>query len=299
MIRLYGWAFASHRLMKFRIHYRADFAYEEPVSLSPHVLRIFPKADQFLRVLETHFSPPAEADCQFRRDLYDNHVACLFFPKLTRRLQVELVSLVETPARNPFHFLLDARGLRIPLQYDDLERKILEPYLETGAEASLPSELSPAGAVPTVEALVTFNQWMHQEIRYERREEGDPLPPAETLSRRRASCRDFSVLMLEVLRRNGVAARLASGYLWEGDVSGDERVAEGAMHAWVEAYLPGPGWVAMDPTNGVFCDHHAITTAVGLTHAQIAPLTGFYYGKKTIPSRLETFLRVEAVEVEE
>jgi transglutaminase-like putative cysteine protease len=279
--------------MKFRIHYRAEFFYEEPVSLSPHVLRIFPKADQFLRVLETQFTPPADADCQFRRDLYDNHVACLFFPSLTDRVPVELVSVVETPARNPFHFLLDSRGLRIPFQYDDLERQILEPYMKFDGSATLPEELHPRVAVPTVEALVTFNQWMHQEIAYERREEGDPYPPAETLARRSASCRDFSVLMLEVLRRNGVAARLASGYLWEGDAANDKHVAEGAMHAWVEAYLPGPGWVGMDPTNGVFCDHHAITTAVGLTHAQIAPLTGFYYGKKTIPSRLETFLRVE------
>jgi transglutaminase-like putative cysteine protease len=282
--------------MKFRIQYRAQFAYAEPVSLSPHVLRIFPKSDQYLRVLHTDFMPPAGVDCQFRRDLYDNHVACLFFPHLTERVEIVLTSVVETPERNPFHFLLESRGLQIPFQYDELERRILAPYLECEGTASLPGELHPREEVPTVEALVTFNQWMHQEIAYERREEGDPFPPEETLARRRASCRDFSVLMLEVLRRNGVAARLASGYLWEGDSAGEERVAEGAMHAWVEAYLPGPGWVPMDPTNGVFCDHHAITTAVGLTHAQIAPLSGCYYGKRIIASTLETFLRVEAFE---
>lgn len=282
--------------MKFRIHYRAVFSYEEPVSLSPHILRVFPKADQYLRVLRSEFEPPVGADCQFRRDLYDNHVACLFFPRLTDRLEISLTSEVETPRRNPFHFLLDSRGLRLPPQYDDLERKILAPYLETSGDCVLPDALNPSGPVPTVEALVTFNQWLHQEIAYERREEGDPMSPRETLERRRASCRDFSVLLLEVLRRNGVAARLASGFLWEGDSEGGERVAEGAMHAWVEAFLPGPGWIALDPTNGVFCDHHAITTAVGLTHAQIAPLSGYYYGKKTIPSTLETFVRVEEIE---
>lgn len=282
--------------MKFCIRYNAAFAYAEPVSLSPHVLRIFPKPDQYLRVLKTDFAPSAGADCQFRRDLYDNHVACLFFPCVTKNVTIDLVSLVETPERNPFHFLLESRALRIPLHYDELERKILAPYLETESLTALPKELNPDEPVPTVEALVTFNQWMHREIAYERREEGDPFSPAETLARRRASCRDFSVLMLEVLRQNGIAARLASGYLWEGNSYDSEHVAEGAMHAWVEAYLPGPGWVPMDPTNGVFCDHHAITTAVGLTHAQIAPVSGYYYGTKAIPSTLQTYLRVEVVE---
>jgi len=98
-------------------------------------------------------------------------------------------------------------------------------------------------------------------------------------------------LMVEALRQNGVAARLVSGYLWE-DPSLVRRVADDALHAWVEAYLPGAGWVALDPTNGVFCDHHAIPTAAGLTPDDIAPVSGTYYGERQIPSQLATRLKI-------
>jgi transglutaminase-like putative cysteine protease len=281
--------------MHLRLRYRATYRYAEPVSLCPHLLRIFPKVDQFLRVTELSFLPPPEADIQFRRDLYDNPIACAFFPKLITSFDLSLDAILETPERNPFHFLLESRSLRVPFDYDPLERAILAAYLQPEGGVNLPEPLLTDDPRPTVEALVTINQWLHQEIAYERREEGDPFLPAETLRRRRASCRDFSVLMLEVLRQNGIAARLVSGYLWEGDVETQDKVAQGALHAWVEAYIPGPGWVGLDPTNGVFCDHHAIPCAVGLTHAQIAPVAGFYYGNKSIASTLDTELSLEKI----
>src|SRR5690606_33124235 len=106
------------------------------------------------------------------------------------------------------------------------------------------------------------------------------------------SCRDFAVLFAEVLRRNGVAARLASGFLWEDKDPGSPRRAENALHAWVEAYLPGAGWLGFDPTNGVLCDHHFLVTAVGLLPADVSPISGHYYGNQTIASRLETSLTI-------
>lgn len=281
--------------MQLRLRYRAAYRYAEPVSLSPHVLRIFPKVDQFLRIREMIFHPPAGADVQHRRDIYDNQIAVAFFPALTEGIELRLEAVLETPERNPFHFLLESRSLRIPLDYDPLERSVLAPYLQTTGELALPEPLLTDDSRPTVEALVTINQWLHQEIAYERREEGAPFSPSETLLRRRGSCRDFSVLLLEILRRNGIAARLVSGYLYEGDANAEERVAQGALHAWVEAFVPGPGWIGLDPTNGVLCDHHAIPCAVGLTHEQIAPVSGFYYGKKTIESSLETQLSLEKI----
>jgi transglutaminase-like putative cysteine protease len=282
--------------MKLRIRYRAEYRYAERVSLSPHVLRIFPRSDLFLQWRDWSFVSPEGADCHYRRDLFDNDIATLYFPELREDFSLDLDLTIETPPRNPFHFLLESRALHLPVQYDELERHLLAAYLQPSTDdLRLPAPLAPDVAVPTVEALVTFNQWMHQEIRYIRREEGDPWAPAVTLAEGAGSCRDFSVLCLEVLRRNGLAARLVSGFLWEGDVAAEDHVADGALHAWVETYLPGPGWIGMDPTNGVLCDHHAIPAAVGLTHAQIAPVSGHYYGKKTIPSTLETSLKVEAV----
>lgn len=282
--------------MKLRIQYQANYLYEEPVSLSPHYLRVFPKQDLYSQTIALDFTPPEQADCQYRRDLFDNDIACLFFPELRDRVAIGLEALVETPKRDPFHFLLESHALEMPMKYSDMERKMLVGYCQRSEHTPLPSELIQSRSRPTVETLVHFNQWIHQNIAYERREEGEALPPAETLRKGSASCRDFSVLMLDILRANGLAGRMASGFLWEGDVEEGKHVAEGALHAWVETYLPGAGWVGLDPTNGVFCDHHCITTAVGLVPAQIAPVAGSYYGKKVIPSTLETRLKVEAVE---
>ncbi|HEY5792600.1 MAG TPA: transglutaminase family protein [Chthoniobacterales bacterium] len=183
--------------------------------------------------------------------------------------------------------------MELPFQYPPREAEVVAPCLKRRSpDCIFPDPLRPEGKRPTVESLVALNSWLHENIAYERREEGDPLPVEETLAKAKGSCRDFSVLMAEVLRFHGVAARLVSGFLWEGAVEERERRAENALHAWVEAYLPGAGWIGMDPTNGVFCDHHFLPTAIGLAPSDIAPITGHYYGNKTIASTLETKLTI-------
>lgn len=279
--------------MKLSIRYEAVFSYARPASLSPHLVRVFPRTDLFVRVEKTNFSTHPAGDIQWRRDLFDNLIAYCFFPECVQDLPFALDLELEVRERNPFHFLLDSRGLRIPCDYSAHERKILAPFLEPGEPLPLPSPLAPDGLRPTVETLVTLNRWVHENLEYERRDEGEPFSPMETLRRGCGSCRDFGPLFAEILRANGVAARLASGFVWEGDRAAAERRAESALHAWVEAYLPGAGWIGIDPTNGVFCDHHFVTTAVGLLHDDIAPVAGTYYGKEAIASSLATRLAVE------
>ncbi len=278
--------------MNLSIRYKAVYSYAEPASLSPHLARVFPRTDLFVNITHTAFATHPTADVQWRRDLFDNLIAYCFFSEPVQELPFDLELDLDVRERNPFHFLLDSRGLKIPCDYSDDERAILSTFLQPESRLSLPSPLAPSGPRPTVETLITWNRWIHENLAYERREEGDPLPPQETLRRAAGSCRDFGVLLAEVLRINGVAARLASGFVWEGDKKAEDRRAESAMHAWVEAYLPGAGWIGIDPTNGVLCDHHFITTAVGLRHADVSPVAGTYYGKTQIPSRLATKLEI-------
>jgi len=278
--------------MKLSIQYEAVYRYESPASLSPHIARIFPRTDLFVRVARTAFSTEASADVQMRRDLFDNVIAYCFYPEILQELPFILGIELEMQERNPFHFLLDSGGMSIPCRYTDDEQRLLAAYLIPHSPFDAPGPLAPATPRPTVETLVTMNSWIHANLAYERRDEGEPLSPAETLRLGAGSCRDFSVLFADALRQNGVAARLASGFVWEGDKAEDDRRAESAMHAWVEAYLPGAGWIGMDPTNGAFCDHHFVTTAVGLRHADISPVGGTYYGKKHIASTLVTKLEI-------
>ena len=103
------------------------------------------------------------------------------------------------------------------------------------------------------------------------------------------------MLLAAALRAQGLAARLVSGYLWESVSDPAERKADGSLHAWTEVFLPGAGWVGMDPSNGVFADHHYIAAAVGIAPADIAPVTGLYFGDRKVPHTLETTLDVARI----
>lgn len=278
--------------MNLSIRYEAIYRYGSPASFSPHIARIFPRTDLFVKVDRTDFSTDKTADVQLRRDLFDNLVAHCFYPEVLRELPFRLEVVVDVRERNAFHFLLDSRGLSIPCRYSDDERRILEAFLVPHTSFDAPDPLAPRPERPTVETLVAMNSWIHRNLAYERRDEGEPHSPGETLRRGSGSCRDFSILLADVLRRNGVAARLASGFVWEGDRDAEDRRAESALHAWVEAYLPGAGWIGMDPTNGAFTDHHFVTTAVGLRHADISPVAGTYFGNDVIPCAMETKLEI-------
>jgi hypothetical protein len=266
--------------MRIKVKNRWDWHYESPVSFSPHIFRLFPKVDRFVNVLDAKFTTNKEADVQYRRDLFDNEIAYCFYPEKGKELTTTLVMELELQERNPFHFLLESHALDFPFQYKPYEAYVLSPFLKTqspNASESLPF-WQPVKK-PLISALVELNESIRKNIKYERRDEGEARDPAETLALGIGSCRDYSWILADTLRANGVAARLASGYFCEFGEA--EKWAEGALHAWVEAYLPGAGWLGMDPTNGTLTTENHITAAVGLLPADIAPQSGSYYYKET------------------
>ena len=277
--------------MTLIIRYRAEYRYEAKVSLSPHVVRLFPRDALQARVRSLQFGTNAGGSVNWRHDLFDNVVAQCFYPREDDRLVYRLDAEIAVEERNPFGFLLDSRALQWTVDYDTHEREILAPFRRADP-TELPAALRPMSGSETVGALVAMNQWIHANIAYERRDEGDPLPPAETLRLRRGSCRDTALLLAFALRAQGLAARLVSGYLWESTGDPSERKADGALHAWTEVFLPGAGWVGMDPSNGVFADHHYLAAAVGIEPADVAPVTGLYFGDRQVPHRLETALEI-------
>jgi transglutaminase-like putative cysteine protease len=278
--------------VKLSVSYRADYAYDEPVSLSPHVVRLFPRDLLHARVDTCSFTTNKAADIHWRRDLFDNMVASCFYPRIEQVLTLTLDMEITAAERNPFGFLLESRAMRFPVAYDGRETALLAAsFLRVPRE--LPGELTPADGADTLESLVAMNEWIHNNITYERREEGEAFSPEETLLRGSGACRDTAVLLATALRQRGLASRLASGFLWESASDPGGRKAESALHAWTEVYLPGAGWLALDPSNGVFADHHYLTAAVGLLPGDIAPVEGSYYGDRTIPGRLTTALRIE------
>jgi transglutaminase-like putative cysteine protease len=279
-------------VVKLIISYRAEYVYEEAVSLSPHIVRLFPRDALHARVEDFAFTTNDSADISWRRDLFDNIVAGCFYPREESRLVFSLEARISAAERNPFGFLLEDRALQWPADYNARERELLGAYF-AGLTGNWPAALCPVAGADTVETLVAMNEWIHTNIAYERRKEGEAFAPEETLQHGRGACRDTAVLLAAVLRSSGLAARLASGYLWESASDPADRKAESALHAWTEVYLPGAGWLALDPSNGVLTDHHYLTAAVGVLPEDIAPVTGRYFGHRTIPHRLTTSLKIE------
>lgn len=281
--------------MKLKIKKESVYTYEGRVSFSPHHVRIFPRIDLFTKVDHIRFETQSGADVQFRQDLFGNHIAYCFYPEISQALPFRVEIDLEVKEKNPFHFLLEPHGLQVPPQYNEDEMAVLAPYLGPVEECKLPAPLAPSGPRPTLETILNFNHWIFDNIDYEVREQGQPHTAGEILKKGSGSCRDFAALLVETLRQNGVAARLVSGFVWEGDKPDSEKRASSAMHLWVEACLPGAGWIGMDPTNGVLTDHHFIATAVGRRHADVAPISGAYYSNTLVSSSLATSISVEKI----
>ncbi len=280
--------------MKLGIRYETVYGYGAEVGFSTHDVRLFPRAGRHARVRSLNFKTKPNATIRFSRDVFDNIVAECFFPERATELQLQLAIDLELEEKDPFHFLLEDSAVDLPFAYEPSLLPILAAYRErrTSGDLRAPGWLPPTheNRKPTVATLVALNKAIHESIAYERREEGGPRQPLETLHLKRGACRDVAVLLAEILRDLGLAARLVSGYLREADT--DSRRAEGSLHAWTEVFLPGAGWIGMDATNGVFSNHNFISAAVGLVPADITPVSGSYFHRETIPSQMTSRLEL-------
>jgi transglutaminase-like putative cysteine protease len=118
---------------------------------------------------------------------------------------------------------------------------------------------------------------IRKEFQYIRRIQKGVQSPQETIQSGRGSCRDFAVLMMEATRSLGIAARFVSGYIF---VPGNDTsvTGGGATHAWMQAYLPGAGWIDFDPTNSIVGNHNLIRVAVAWSPEHVLPLWGTFTG---------------------
>jgi transglutaminase-like putative cysteine protease len=280
--------------MKLGLRYQTTYRYEEAVGFSPHDVRLFPRSDRFSRVRRLDFTATPKATIRYSRDVFENTVASCFFPERAKELGFRLAINLDLDEKDPFHFILEQSAVEMPFEYDASIARLLASYRDLRGKEKLvvpgwepPTKKNPRG---TVETLVELNKRLHECIGYERREEGAALSPAETLRLGRGACRDVAVLLAEISRQMGLAARLTSGYLRESD--SETKCAEGSLHAWTEVFLPGAGWIGLDATNGVFCNHNFIGAAVGLTPADITPISGAFYHEKRVPAQMTSKLEL-------
>jgi transglutaminase-like putative cysteine protease len=267
------------------INHRTAYEYDRLVTLSPHVIRLRPAPH--CRTPVTRYSlrvDPPDHFLNWQQDPHGNHLARAVFRTPARRLRVEVDLVAELTAMNPFDFFIEPSAETFPFEYEPRLAKDLRPYLETeppGPELRGFLAAADTRARPTVDFLVTLNGDLERRIDYETRMEPGIRTCDETLARGRGSCRDSAWLLAQILRNLGLAARFVSGYLIQ--LVPDVRPLEGPpgpprdsaeLHAWVETYLPGAGWVGLDPTSGLLAAEGHLPVAATAEPATAAPITG-------------------------
>ncbi|HUN67924.1 MAG TPA: transglutaminase family protein, partial [Burkholderiales bacterium] len=270
-----------HVALNHVTHYR----YDRPVALGPQVVRLRPAPHTRTPVLAySQRVTPAKHFINWQQDPQSNWLARLVFPEPTREFKVEIDLLAEMSVINPFDFFLEPSAEKFPFRYEEWQLHELAPYLIRGPLSPRFKrylDAVPRAPSPTVDFLVALNLRLSKDIKYLIRLEPGIQTPEETLSLASGSCRDSGWLLVQLLRHLGIAARFVSGYLIQ--LKPDVKSLDGPsgtevdftdLHAWCEAYLPGAGWVGLDPTSGLFAGEGHIPLACTPEPSSAAPITG-------------------------
>lgn len=271
------------------LHHRTRYRFDRPVAIGPHEIRLRPTPHCRTPILSYALSVrPGAHTLHWQHDALGNHVARLLFPEPASELSFTVDLVADISVINPFDFIVAPDAVRFPFAYSPSLQAGLAPYL-------VPEPAGPAlaewldrcraelvqSAQDTVALLVDLNRRVQGDIAYLVRMAPGVQTPDETLRFRSGSCRDSGWLLVQVLRHLGLAARFVSGYLIQ--LAPDAEGAGGTpgasvdsvdLHAWAEVFVPGAGWIGLDPTSGFLAGEGHIPLACGIAAPDAAPVIG-------------------------
>jgi transglutaminase-like putative cysteine protease len=255
------------------------------VKLGPHTVRLRPAPHCRTPIRSYSLRiEPEEHFINWQQDPFGNYLARLVFPEKAKKLSVEVDVIAEMITINPFDFFVDEYAYNFPFSYDAQLTKELAPYLEIKEDGPLLKEwLAGVDRTPARDRLLPGRpqQTLQEDIGYVIRMEPGIQTCEQTLKLRKGSCRDTGWLLVQILRHLGLAARFVSGYLVQ--LTADVKALDGPsgperdftdLHAWAEVYVPGAGWIGLDPTSGLFAGEGHIPLACTPDPVSAAPITG-------------------------
>jgi len=273
--------------MRLKIEHVTNYLFSTSVYLEPHRLYFYPLFREYidLRSFEIDVNPQPSG-LSIRLDAENNAYHQCWFQELTDNLLIKINLEVETREFNPLDFIVDN-------SVKDHENKMLEIYLTQAVELSIEStnwiselyKKANGNLVSFLSSVCTEMKlgWDH-EIRFE----DNLLEPNVCFKTKMGSCRDLSWLLINLLRYKNIPARFVSGYSFNPELEEGHE-----LHAWVEAWLPGSGWIGLDPSSGLFTTHNYIPVAVSYHPSHTFPVQGSYRGDAT--SKLETTVKISVL----
>lgn len=272
--------------IKIAIAHKTTYKFDRLVGLTPHVFRLRPAPHSRMPIEGYSLKiTPENHFINWQQDPFGNYQARVVFPEKTDVLQIEVEVLARMEVINPFDFFIEEYAEKVPFTYDEHLQTELTPYLEINEDGPLLKEWIAQNkldkSISTVDFLVHLNQRVNQTLGYNIRMEPGVQSCEDSLTIKTGSCRDSAWLLVQALRHLGIAARFVSGYLVQ--LAPDVKSLDGPsgpevdftdLHAWAEAYIPGAGWIGLDPTSGLFAGEGHIPLCCTPHYKSAAPVTG-------------------------
>lgn len=298
--------------IRISLHHRTEYHFDRPVNLSPHTIRLRPAPHTRTPVHQYALKvEPEEHFVNWMQDPFGNFIGRFVFPEKTKNMTIDVNLVADLITLNPFDFFVEEYAEKFPFKYEEQVKKELTPYFEIkengdklkallvvlkqaglgiaatrANEANMHKDSKDKPQKPTdlphiVHFLVALTHFFEGHIGYTIRMEPGVQTCEETLTEKTGSCRDTGWLLVQVLRHFGLAARFVSGYLVQ--LTADQKSLDGPsgpeqdftdLHAWAEVFVPGAGWIGLDPTSGLFAGEGHIPLACTPDPVSAAPIVG-------------------------
>lgn len=292
------------------IEHTTLYRYRNPVSFGEHRMMFRPRSSHDIRVIDCTLDVSPDAEIHWVHDVFSNSVTHVRIPGQATELKFVARVTVEHLGLRNIELPLATSAEVYPFEYAASERHDLRNFIEPGypdPEGRLrlwaDPFLTPGQHCPTRELLIRIARGIREQFSYTSRHTEGTQPPLETLALKSGTCRDYALFMMEVVRRLGFAARFVSGYLYDPALDHDGEagtdapaaatVGAGSTHAWLQAYLPGAGWVPFDPTNNLLGGNTLIRVGVARDPRQAAPISGSWFGPADAYLGMEVAVQVQ------
>ncbi|OAM52010.1 cysteine protease [Methylovorus sp. MM2] len=273
-------------MQRLRIKHLTEYFFAGNVMLQQHRLLIRPREGHDVRIESSMLNITPAYSIKWYRDVFDNSMALVSFLEPSNKLTIASEVVIQHYEEAPLDFFIEDYAINYPFSYAEADWADLAAFQQPvfpNDQHKVNNWLMQLGLrngnIPTVNLLMTLNQAINRQFRYQIREEAGVQSPTYTINNGSGSCRDYTTLFIEACRCLGLASRFVSGYLHAPATE----VGNATTHAWAEVYLPGTGWKGFDPTTGQVTGTHHIAVAVARNPEAVPPVSGSFIGAVVLP----------------